>query len=62
MLELSWMGTKPLELKGGETRTFLEDLDTVAMRGFCEKEGLRIGFGEVRSQLLPALSPERFEA
>jgi fumarylacetoacetase len=61
MLELSWMGTKPLELKGGQTRTFLEDMDTVVMRGFCQKDGLRIGFGEVRSQLLPALSPERFQ-
>jgi fumarylacetoacetase len=60
MLELSWMGTKPLELTGGQTRTFLEDMDTVVMRGFCQKEGLRIGFGEVRSQLLPALSPDRF--
>jgi fumarylacetoacetase len=54
MLELAWMGTKPITLKDGQTRTFLEDMDTVVMRGFCAKDGLRIGFGEVRSQLLPA--------
>ncbi|MEJ2585486.1 MAG: fumarylacetoacetate hydrolase family protein [Robiginitalea sp.] len=61
MLELSWMGTRPLKLKDGETRTFLKDMDTVVMRGYCQNKGLRIGFGEVRSQLLPALSPERFQ-
>lgn len=55
MLELSWGGSKPLQLSNGETRTFIEDMDTVVMRGFCEKNGLRIGFGEVSSKLLPAL-------
>lgn len=55
MLELSWAGTKPLQLPGGQTRTFVQDHDTVVLRGFCQKNGLRIGFGEVRSQLLPAL-------
>lgn len=55
MLELSWAGKEPVQLEDGSTRTFLEDYDTVIMRGFCQKEGLRIGFGEVRSQLLPAL-------
>ncbi|MDG1573109.1 fumarylacetoacetase [Robiginitalea sp. M366] len=55
MLELAWAGKKPLTLEGGQTRTFIEDGDTVVFRGFCEKNGLRIGFGEVSSRLLPAL-------
>lgn len=60
MLELAWMGTKPLKLKGGETRTFIKDKDTVILRGHCEKENLRIGFGEVSTQLLAALPHETF--
>jgi fumarylacetoacetase len=55
MLELSWRGTKPLKLKDGSERKFIQDGDTVIMRGYCEKEGLRLGFGEVRSKVLPAL-------
>lgn len=55
MLELSWKGTKPVTLDDGTERKFIEDGDTVIMRGYCEKEGLRIGFGEVRSTVLPAL-------
>jgi len=55
MLELAWGGQKPITLNDGEKRTFIEDYDTVIMRGFCEKGGIRVGFGEVKSQLLPAL-------
>jgi fumarylacetoacetase len=55
MLELAWGGQKPITLNDGEKRTFIEDYDTVIMRGFCEKDGIRVGFGEVKSQLLPAL-------
>ena len=54
MLELSWRGTKPLVLESGQERCFLQDGDTVVMRGFCEKDGIRVGFGEVRGKLLPA--------
>ncbi|MBP8823544.1 MAG: fumarylacetoacetase [Flavobacteriales bacterium] len=54
LLELTWRGTKPLTLQDGGTRKFLEDGDTVVIRGQCEKNGLRIGFGEVRGQVLPA--------
>jgi len=54
MLELSWRGTKPLVLESGQERSFLQDGDTVIMRGFCEKDGIRVGFGEVRGKLLPA--------
>ncbi|MDX1314093.1 MAG: fumarylacetoacetase [Eudoraea sp.] len=55
MLELAWQGTKQVSLSDGQTRTSIQDFDTVIMRGYCENEGLRIGFGEVSTQLLPAL-------
>lgn len=53
MLELSWKGTKPVQLAGGETRKFLQDGDEVNITGFCEKDGVRIGFGECRGKVLP---------
>ncbi|WP_414706965.1 fumarylacetoacetase [Psychrobacter sp. UBA3962] len=55
MLEIAWNATKPVTLKSGETRTFIEDGDTVIMKGYSEKDGLRVGFGEVRGKVLPAL-------
>jgi fumarylacetoacetase len=54
MLELAWKGMKPLKMKDGSERKFIQDLDTVIMRGHCEKDGLRIGFGEVSTIILPA--------
>ena len=54
MLELAWKGTKPLTLSDGSTRKFIQDHDTVIMRGYSEKDGIRIGFGEVSTQILPA--------
>ncbi|MCU1228559.1 MAG: fahA [Acidobacteria bacterium] len=54
LLERTWRGTEPLELPNGDRRTFLEDGDEVIMRGWCEKDGLRIGFGECRGTVLPA--------
>jgi fumarylacetoacetase len=54
MLELSWRGTEPLQLPTGETRRFLADGDAVVMRGSCERDGVRVGFGEVRGTVLPA--------
>ncbi len=54
MLELTWRGANPIKLPTGETRKFLEDGDRVTMRGWCERPGLRIGFGEVTGRLLPA--------
>ena len=45
MLELTWKGTKPLKMKDGTERKFIEDGDTVILRGHCENEQLRIGFG-----------------
>lgn len=55
MLELSWKGTKPIKLSDGSERKFLEDNDTVIFRGFAEKNGIRIGFGEVVTKILPPL-------
>jgi fumarylacetoacetase len=54
LLELAWRGTRPLPLPDGSERTFLLDGDTVIMRGYAEREGVRIGFGEVRGTVLPA--------
>ena len=54
MLELSWKGTRPVKLEDGDERRFIEDGDTVIMKGYAEKEGIRVGFGEVASQILPA--------
>lgn len=53
MLELTWSGSKPLKLNDGSERKFIEDNDTVIMRGWCEKDGIRIGFGEVSGKILP---------
>ena len=54
MLELSWGGKNPIELKDGSTRTFINDMDTVIMKGYCEKNNIRVGFGEVKSKILPS--------
>lgn len=53
MLELAWKGTKPITLANGQERKFIEDGDTVIMRAYGKKEGITIGFGEVRSTVLP---------
>ncbi|MDB4289834.1 fumarylacetoacetase [Flavobacteriaceae bacterium] len=54
MLELSWAGSKPVELIEGGTRKFIQDNDTVIMRGHCQKGAIRVGFGDVKSTLLKA--------
>lgn len=55
ILELNHGGKQPLKLENGETRTFLEDGDTVILRGFCESpDTVRLGFGEVAGTVLPA--------
>ncbi|MGY2134060.1 fumarylacetoacetase [Hymenobacter sp. HD11105] len=55
MLELAWKGTRPVPLADGSERKFLLDGDTVTMRGFAEKDGVRVGFGEVSGMILPAV-------
>ncbi len=57
LIEITRGGKQPVTLDNGETRTFLEDGDAIIMRGWCGKAGAtRIGFGEVRSRVLRALS------
>lgn len=53
MLELTWRGQNPLKLNDGQERKFIEDNDTIIMRGFAEKDGIRVGFGEVSGKILP---------
>ncbi|MDB5879621.1 MAG: fumarylacetoacetase, partial [Variovorax sp.] len=55
LLELSLGGKQAISLPNGEKRTFLEDGDTLTLRGFCERDGAaRIGLGEVTGTVLPA--------
>jgi fumarylacetoacetase len=54
-MELSWKGTKPLKLNDGSERKFINDNDTVILRGYCKNDNVRIGFGECRAKLLPAI-------
>ncbi len=54
MLELAWKGTKPISMPDGTERKFLHDGDTVVMRGYAKKDKIRVGFGEVKTQILPA--------
>ncbi len=55
MLELTWRGSEPLRLGSGEERKFFEDGDEVILTGWAQGEGYRVGFGEVRGRILPAL-------
>ena len=54
LLEISWNGTEPVELPGGAKRSFLEDGDSLVMRGWCQGDGYRVGFGEVEGTIVPA--------
>ncbi|XP_033258871.2 fumarylacetoacetase isoform X5 [Orcinus orca] len=56
MLELSWKGTRAIELGNGQTRKFLLDGDEVIITGQCQGDGYRIGFGQCAGKVLPALS------
>jgi len=57
LLELSGGGRQPITLPGGETRSFLQDGDTLTLRGYCERAGAaRIGLGEVSAMVEPALA------
>ena len=53
MLEISWAGKNPVEMPDGTFRKFLNDGDTVVMRGYAQKGEMRVGLGEVRSKILP---------
>ncbi len=54
MMELTWRGTKPITLKDGTERKFVNDNDTITLKGYCENSNVRIGFGECKAKLLPA--------
>jgi fumarylacetoacetase len=53
MLELTWAGKNPIKLKDGTERKFINDNDTVILKGFASNSLVRIGFGECSSKLLP---------
>jgi fumarylacetoacetase len=55
LLEISWNGTEPVELANGVARTFLEDGDSLIMRGWCQGDGYRVGFGEVEGMIVAAV-------
>ena len=55
MIELSWRGTRPIDLGSGVTRKFIEDHDVVTMHGFCQGDGFRVGFGSCSGELQPAI-------
>lgn len=52
MLEIAWMGTKPIQMADGSTRTFLQDGDRVIMRGFAQNTEIRVGFGTVEGTII----------
>lgn len=55
MLELTWNGKNPIKLTDSDERQFIEDGDEVIIKGFAEKDGVRIGFGNCAGKILPAL-------
>ncbi|MCB0396516.1 MAG: fumarylacetoacetase [Flavobacteriales bacterium] len=54
MMEITWRGTRPVKMSDGTERKFIQDNDTVIIRGHAVKDGVRIGFGEVKTKVLPA--------
>jgi len=54
MLELTWKGTKPFMMPDGTERKFINDNDTIIMRGYAEKDGIRVGFGDAVVHILPS--------
>ncbi|AQG78031.1 fumarylacetoacetase [Spirosoma montaniterrae] len=59
LLELSWNGNRPLRLSDGSQRTFLQDGDTVTLRGWGNKNGVRIDLDEVTGSILPVFRPAK---
>jgi fumarylacetoacetase len=55
MLELTWRGTKPIQMPDGSERKFINDYDTVIMKGYALKGDIKVGFGEVKAMVLPAI-------
>ena len=55
LMEMSWAGREPFTLETGETRGFIEDGDTLTLRGNARGDGYTIGFGDCVGEILPAL-------
>ncbi|MBK4216256.1 fumarylacetoacetase [Paracoccus caeni] len=55
LLELSWGGKEPIAIDGG-TRSFIEDNDTLILRGAARGDGYQIGFGDCAGKVIPALA------
>jgi len=60
LLEITWGGKEPMTLEGGESRVFLQDGDSVILRGYCQGEGYVIGFGDCEGTISPALEDSEF--
>ena len=56
MLEISWSGKEPIDLPGGLTRSFIEDNDTLILKGAAKGDGYTIGFGDCVGTVIPALA------
>ena len=54
MLEITWGGKNPVQMPDGTERKFINDNDTVVIKGYAEKDGVRIGFGECSGKILPS--------
>jgi fumarylacetoacetase len=54
MLEIAWKGTQPVVMPDGTERRFIQDNDTVIVRGWAERKGIRVGFGEAKGKILPS--------
>ena len=54
MLEITWGGKNPVQMPDGTERKFIQDNDTVIMKGYAERDGVRIGFGECSGKILPS--------
>ncbi len=57
MLELTWAGKNPVKMNDGTERKFIQNGDTVIMRGFCQNNEVRIGFGECKGKVKKAYAP-----
>ena len=56
MLELTYGGKKPLKMSDGSERRFINDGDSITIKGFCQNDKVRIGFGEVCNKLIATFS------
>lgn len=60
LLELTWGGKQTINLSNGESRKFIEDGDTIIMKGYANKNGKKIGFGECAGKVLPVLPESEY--